>query len=52
MTYDREVIKIPEAQLQAAHKALSEPPAEIKPVVPDARTQAVVKAATGRLIEP
>jgi hypothetical protein len=41
LTYDRAVIKIPEDKLLAAHKKLSEPPAKITTVVPDARTEKI-----------
>jgi hypothetical protein len=38
LTYDREVVKMPQDSIRAAHKLLSEPPAEIRTIVPDART--------------
>jgi hypothetical protein len=41
LTYDRAVVKIPESQIVAFHNLLKQPPAEIKTLVPDARTQAV-----------
>jgi hypothetical protein len=41
LTYDRAVVKIPEADVLAAHKLLSEPPAQVRTIVPDARRQAV-----------
>jgi hypothetical protein len=41
LTYDREVVKMPEGKIIDAHKLLSEPPAIIKTIVPDARTQAI-----------
>jgi hypothetical protein len=41
LTYDREVIKIPEQEIRAIHDVLNQPPAKIVTVVPDARTQAI-----------
>jgi hypothetical protein len=41
LTYDRAVVKIPEATIREAHAKLAEPPAVITTVIPDARTQAI-----------